>query len=70
GFFGGFSVDFYQMGYRAGQMASHVLKTGKIKDIEVEDADKYVKVINLKRARDINLSLTDKVISLFDEVIK
>lgn len=70
GFFGGFSVDFYQMGYRAGEIASYILKTGNISELNVEDADRYVRIINLKRAKDINLKLYDKQISVFDEVIK
>ncbi|WP_353683854.1 ABC transporter substrate binding protein [Thermodesulfovibrio sp. 3907-1M] len=70
GFFGGVSVDFYQMGYRAGQMASYILKTGKTSELDVEDADKYVRIINLKRANDIKLNIFDKQISLFDELIK
>jgi len=70
GFFGGVSVDFYRMGYRAGEMAFHVLKTGRIGDIEMEEAGKYVKIINLKRAKDINLNISEKQISLFDEVIR
>ncbi|GAQ94632.1 ABC-type uncharacterized transport system, substrate-binding protein [Thermodesulfovibrio aggregans] len=70
GFFGGFSVDFYHMGYRAGEIASYILKTGNISELNVEDADRYVRIINLKRAKDINLKLSDKQISVFDEVIK
>lgn len=70
GFFGGVSVDFYQMGYSAGEMASYIIRTGRIVDIEVENAEKYVKIVNLKRAKDININITDKQISLFNEVIK
>jgi len=70
GFFGGVSVDFYQMGYSAGEMAFYILKIGRISDIEVEEAEKYVKIINLKRAKDINLNISEKQILLFDEVIK
>lgn len=69
GFFGGISVDFYQMGYRAGEMASYILKTGRISDLEVEDAEKFLRIINLKRARDINLKISEENLSLFDEVI-
>ncbi len=70
GFFGGVSVDFYQMGYRAGQLSSYILKTGKISEINVEDASKYVRIINLKRAKSIKLKISDKQKSMFDEVIK
>lgn len=70
GFFGGISVDLYQMGYRAGEMASYILKTGRISDLEVEDTDKFVKIINLKRARAINLKISEENLSLFDEVIQ
>ncbi len=58
------------MGYRAGEIASYILKTGNISELNVEDADRYVRIINLKRAKDINLKLSDKQISVFDEVIK
>lgn len=70
GFFGGVSVDFYKMGYRAGEIASHVLRTGGISDLEVEDAEKYVKIINLKRAKDINFRIFEESLSLFDKVIQ
>ncbi len=70
GFFGGICVDFYQMGYKAGEMASYILKTGKISNLEVEDVDKYIRIINLKRARDINFKISEENLSLFDEVIR
>jgi ABC-type uncharacterized transport system substrate-binding protein len=58
------------MGYSAGEMASYIIRTGRSVDIEVENAEKYVKIVNLKRAKDININITDKQISLFNEVIK
>ncbi|MDI1471703.1 MAG: ABC transporter substrate binding protein [Thermodesulfovibrio sp.] len=70
GFFGGVSVDFYQMGYNAGAIASYIIRTGVIADIEVEDAEKYVKIINLKRAKQIKFNISDKQLSLFDEIMK
>lgn len=70
GFFGGVSVDFFQMGYRAGEMAFYVLKTGKVSDTSVEDASRYIKIINLKRAKDIGIKISDKNLALFDEVIR
>ena len=70
GFFGGVSVDFYKMGYSAGKIASYIIRTGRITDIEVEDAEKYVKIINLKRAKQIKFDISAKELSLFDEVIR
>ncbi|MCS7164117.1 MAG: hypothetical protein NZ845_03850 [Thermodesulfovibrio sp.] len=70
GFFGGISVDFYKMGFRAGEMAFHILTTGKISDLEIEDAASFVRILNLKRAKDIKFKISDEKLSLFDEIIQ
>ncbi|MEN2994026.1 MAG: ABC transporter substrate binding protein [Thermodesulfovibrio sp.] len=70
GFFGGVSTDFYEMGFRAGEMAFHILTTGKLSDLEIEDAKNFVRILNLKRAKDIKIKISDKKLSLFDEIIQ
>lgn len=70
GFFGGISLDFYQMGYRAGEIGLSILKGKAVSDFDVEDAEKTVKILNLKRAEKIGIKLGSRQLSLFDEVIK
>ncbi len=69
GFLGGVSVDFYQMGYRAGELASHVLKGVKISTLQVEEAREYVKIINLKRAKELKLKIPMKKLTIFNEIL-
>lgn len=70
GFLGGVSVDFYNMGYRAGEMASYIISGIKINDLKVENANKYVKILNYNRAKNIKLNLPDNKLALFDEIEK
>ncbi len=70
GFFGGVSVDFYQMGYRAGEIAKAIVKGRKVSDFDVEDAQKYVKILNLKRANEIDVKFDDNIKIIFDKVVK
>ena len=70
GLFGGAAIDFYAMGYQAGEMAVRILKGECAGDIAIEDAVRYALVFNLKRASQLGISIPDEIILAADEVIK
>ncbi len=71
GFLGGVSVDFYYMGYRAGEMASYLLKgVTNFPNLEVEESDIFIKTINLKRAKSLSIKVSEENLLLFDRVIR
>lgn len=70
GFWGGVSVDFYEMGYRAGQMAAMLLKGYHINSIKIKDAHHTVTIINLKRNQEIGLRLPVPVMGMVDTFIR
>jgi ABC-type uncharacterized transport system substrate-binding protein len=70
GLFGGVSVDFYKMGYRAGQMVNMILNGTDIKTIKIEDASDYKILINLKRLKQLNFKLNNEAFSIVDGFIK
>lgn len=67
GFFGGVSIDFYQMGFQTGFLASKLLKGGAIKGITVEDAKRSVIAINRKRMQELGIRLTPEARSIVDK---
>lgn len=69
GFFGGVSVDFYQMGFQTGFVAAKLLKGGAIKDIPVEDAKRSIIAVNRKRAQELGIRLSPEVRSIVDKWI-
>jgi len=70
GFWGGVSVDFYEMGYCAGQMAAMLLKGYHIDSIKTKDAYHTVTIINLKRNQEIGLRLPGPVMGMVDTFIR
>ncbi len=70
GFWGGVTVDFYQMGYDAGQMALLLLKGADIHSLKIKDADKSIITINLKRNRELGLNLPPSILGLVDNFVK
>ena len=70
GFFGGVSVDFYQMGFQSGFMATKLLKGIPASQIPVENAKRSVVAVNRARMRDLGIRLDASVQSIVDEWIE
>lgn len=69
GFFGGVSIDFYQMGFQTGFLATKLLKGGAIKDIPIEDAKRSIIAVNRKRVQDLGIRLSPEARSVVDKWI-
>lgn len=70
GFFGGVSVDFYQMGFQTGFLATKLLKGAAIKDIPIEDAKRSIIAINRARMQELGLQLSPEARSIVDKWIQ
>jgi len=70
GFFGGVSVDFYQMGFQSGFMATKLLKGGAIKEIAIENARRSIVAINRKRMRELGIRMNPETQSIVDKWIQ
>jgi len=70
GLFGGAAVDFYVMGEQAGKMAVRILKGENTGNISIEDASRSALAFNLKRARQLQITIPDDILLASDEVIK
>lgn len=69
GFFGGVSIDFYQMGFQSGFQAVKLLKGGAIKDAPVEDAKRSIIAINRKRMQELGIKLGPETQGIVDKWI-
>lgn len=69
GFFGGVSIDFYQMGFQSGFQAVKLLKGGAIKDAPVEDARRSIIAINRKRMQELGIKLSPETQGIVDKWI-
>ena len=69
GFFGGVSIDFYQMGFQTGFLATKLLKGGAIKDIPIEDARRSIVAVNRKRMQELGIRLSPEARSIVDKWI-
>ncbi|RLW56412.1 MAG: hypothetical protein B6D70_01265 [gamma proteobacterium symbiont of Stewartia floridana] len=67
GFFGGVSIDFYQMGFQSGYLATRLLKGGAIEAAQVENARRSIIAINRSRMRDLGISLSPDLRSIVDK---
>ncbi|WP_320172337.1 ABC transporter substrate binding protein [Maridesulfovibrio sp.] len=70
GMLGGAGVDFIAMGRQAGGMAARILKGTPAGDIPLEDAKRYALVFNLKRARELGLTIPNDMLMAADAVYK
>lgn len=70
GFFGGVSVDFYQMGFQAGFLATKLLKGGAVKTTPVEDAKRSIIAVNRKRMQELGIHLSPEARSIVDKWIE
>lgn len=69
GFFGGVSIDFYQMGFQSGFQAVKLLKGGAIKETQVEDAKRSIIAINRKRMQELGIKLSPETQGIVDKWI-
>ncbi|SMG17690.1 ABC transporter substrate-binding protein [Dethiosulfovibrio salsuginis] len=69
GFYGGVSVDFYQMGFQTGMMAARLLKGHSISDIPVEDARASIIAVNRGRLSDLGIGLSQEFAGLVDQFL-
>jgi putative tryptophan/tyrosine transport system substrate-binding protein len=69
GLFGGAAVDFYSMGYQAGQMVARILKGEDPGNITIEDARRYALVFNIKRAEQLGIKIPSDILMAADEVV-
>ncbi len=69
GFFGGVSIDFYQMGFQSGFQAVKLLKGTPIKEIQVEDAKRSIIAINRKRMQELGIKLSPDTQGIVDRWI-
>ena len=67
GFFGGVSIDFYQMGFQSGFLASKLLKGGAVKGTPVEDARRSLVAVNRKRMQQLGIQLSPEARSIVDK---
>ena len=69
GFFGGVSIDFYQMGFQSGFQAVKLLKGGTITDLPIEDANRSIIAINRKRMQELGIKLSPETQGIVDKWI-
>ncbi|MBL8428777.1 MAG: hypothetical protein JNJ95_02635 [Dechloromonas sp.] len=69
GFFGGVSIDFYQMGFQTGFLATKLLKGGAIRGAPVEDARRSIIAVNRKRMQELGIRLSPEARSIVDKWI-
>ena len=67
GLFGGVALDFKAMGRQAADLVIRLLGGENIHKLKIEDAQKALLVINLKRAKQLNIKLPISVLNALDE---
>jgi putative ABC transport system substrate-binding protein len=70
GLFGGAVVNFNSMGKLAGQKGAKILAGTKAGDLPVEDAPDYAIVFNLKRASDLGIEISPRVLAAANAIYK
>ena len=70
GLYGGASVDFFEMGYQAGQKAAAILDGADAGSLAIEDAKRVALVFNLSRAEDLGLEIPKDILLAADEVFR
>jgi putative ABC transport system substrate-binding protein len=70
GLFGGAVINFNSMGKLAGQKGAKILAGTKAGDLPVEDAPDYAIVFNLKRASDLGIDISPRVLAAASAIYK
>jgi hypothetical protein len=70
GLFGGAVENFSAMGRLAGQKAAKILSGTKAGDLPIEDGPESAIVFNLKRARDLGIEISPRVLAAANAVYK
>ncbi len=70
GMLGGAGVDFISMGRQAGTMVGRILNGAKPGDIAIEDAKRYALVFNLKRAKELGITIPNDVLMASDAIYR
>ncbi|MBW1922969.1 MAG: hypothetical protein JRF59_02770 [Deltaproteobacteria bacterium] len=70
GLFGGAAVDFHAMGRQAGDMVVNILRGRPPGDIPIEEARRFALTFNLKRARQLGITIPTEILLAADEVIR
>jgi ABC-type uncharacterized transport system substrate-binding protein len=70
GLFGGAVINFNSMGKLAGQKGAKILAGKKAGDLPVEDAPDYAIVFNLKRASDLGIEISPRVLAAASAIYK
>ena len=70
GLYGGASVDFFEMGYQAGEKAAAILNGSDPGTLPIEDAKRVALVFNLSRARELGLEIPKDILLAADEVFR
>jgi len=65
-----YGPNYYQMGRQGALLAHKILKGAKPQELQVERADKFDLVINLRTANAIGLSIPPEVLKRADRVIR
>ena len=69
GLFGGAAVDFHAMGLQAGQMVDRILRGEDPGSIPIEDAERYALVFNLKRAKQLGITIPPDILMAADDIV-
>ncbi|NOX33499.1 MAG: hypothetical protein GXP56_07145 [Deltaproteobacteria bacterium] len=70
GLYGGASVDFFAMGYQAGQKVAAILNGADPGELPIQDARRIALVFNLSRADALGIKIPDDILLAADEVFK
>ncbi len=70
GLFGGAAVDFQRMGFVAGRMAGQILNGTRAGTLPIVDAPDYAIVFNLKRAKELEISIPDSLLTAADQIFQ
>lgn len=68
GFLGGASVDFRAMGAQAGSQAAKILNGTPAGELPIEDASRWAIVLNMRRARQLHLTIPGAILGAADIV--
>ena len=66
----GYGVDFFAMSRRAAYFVDKILKGANPGDIPIEQATKFLTIVNLKTAKTIGVDIPPLLLAAADEVIE